>query len=108
MERGYRMRYILSAIVFLMMTAPPLYAASEGVTPYGDYAQWYSAYGMCKKDLGPKEAEQLIESYFTSKGLRALNFQHKGRFIEADIYRNNRRFDTILFDRKTGRMRSTY
>jgi hypothetical protein len=83
-------------------------AASEGGVPYGDYSDWCSAYGICKESLGPKQAEKAIIVYFETKGLRAKNMRHRDRFIEADIYRENKMVDKILFDRKTGRMRSTY
>jgi hypothetical protein len=101
---------VFSAILFLMMTASLLYAAHEGevIIFYGDYAHWCTVYGTRTNDIGPREAEQVIEKYFASKGLRATNFNHKGRFMEAEIYRNDRRLDVILFDRKTGRIRSTY
>jgi len=91
------------------MTASVLYAAQEGASQYGDYVQWWcTVYGTRTNEIGPQEAEQLIEKYFADKGLRATNLRHKGRFIEADIYRNDRRLDVILFDRRTGRIRSTY
>jgi len=101
---------VFLAILFLMMTASLLSAAQEGevIILYGDYAQWCTVYGTRTKDIGPREAEQVIEKYFASKGLRATNLNHKGRYIEAEIYRNDRRLDVILFDRKTGRIRSTY
>lgn len=100
------MRYVLPLIV-LLITAANGYAA-ERAMPYGDYPQGNSAYGMCRENLGPKEAEIAIEKYFASKGLRATNMRHKDRFVEADIYRDNRLYDKILFDRKTGRIRSIY
>ena len=100
---------VFLAILFLIMTASLLYAAQEGAVQYGDYVQWWcTVYGTRTNDIGPREAEQVIEKYFASKGLRATNIRHKGRFIEADIYRDDRRLDVILFDRRTGRIRSTY
>lgn len=100
---------IFLTILFLIMTASLLYAAQEGVAQYGDYTQWWcTVYGTRTKDIEPAEAEQFIEKYFASKGLTAVHINHKGRFVEAEIYKNGRRLDVILFDRKTGRMRSTY
>ncbi len=101
------MKYALAALIFLMI-AMLWHATSEAVTPYGDYCQWCSAYGICKDDLGPQEAVTIIEKYFANKGLTAVIIRHKGRFIEVDIYNRNMPFDRILFDRKTGRFRSTY
>ena len=101
---------IVLTILFLVLTASLLYAAQERevIILYGDYAHWCTVYGTRTEDIGPKEAEQIIKSYFASKGLTAAHLTHKGRFIEAEIYKNGRRLDVILFDRKTGRIRSTY
>lgn len=100
------MRYILSAV--FLMAALLMHTTSEGVTTYDDYPQWSNAYGIYNEDISPQEAENIIERYFASKGLTVTNMRHKGRFIEAEIYKNNKPFDKILFDRKTGRIRSTY
>lgn len=99
------MRYLIAAMIVLF-TAAVTHAGDN--VPYGDYSGMHSAYGISKANLKPKEAEAAIERYFAGKGLRALNMRHKGRFIEADIYRGSAPFDKILFDRKTGRIRSTY
>ncbi len=99
------MRYLMAAMM-VFFTAAVMYAGDN--VPYGDYSGVHSAYGISKANLEPKEAEAAIERYFASKGLRAVNMRHKGRFIEADIYRDGAHFDKILFDRKTGRIRSTY
>ncbi|HXX53068.1 MAG TPA: hypothetical protein VEI28_00715 [Thermodesulfovibrionales bacterium] len=91
------------------MTASFTYSAQGGAAQYSDYVEWWcTVYGTRTNDIEPQEAEQFIEKYFASKGLKAANIRHKGRFIEADIYRNDKRLDVILFDRRTGRIRSTY
>ncbi len=101
------MRYAAPLILFLLISVP-VFAGNESGMPYGDYPNWHSAYGICKRDLTPKEAEIAIERFFANRGLRAENMRHKDRFTVADIYRGDRLFDTILFDRKTGRIRSIY
>jgi hypothetical protein len=101
------MRHVMPVILFLF-TAVPVFAGTVGGTPYGDYPHWHSAYGICRDNFGPREAEIALERYFASKGLRAENMRHKDRFIVADIYRGDRLFDKVLFDRKTGRIRSIY
>ncbi|MCL5023076.1 MAG: hypothetical protein M1497_06890 [Nitrospirae bacterium] len=101
----YPVRYLLLAMA-CVLAAVAAYAESGEVTPYGDYPHWHSAYGMCKESLDRREAEAAIERYFASRGLRAVHMQHKDRFVTADIYKGNRLFDRILFDRKTGRIRS--
>jgi hypothetical protein len=42
------------------------------------------------------------------RGYQVGHVRHKGRFIEAEIYDRNRLVDKVLFDRKTGRIRSVY
>lgn len=77
-------------------------------TPYGDYQEWCGAYGVCKHDMSQKDAEIAITRYFSSRGMSVRNVQHRGRFVEAEVYRNSRMMDRIIFDRKTGRIRSVY
>ncbi len=100
-------RNILLVIVFFSVSAAAI-AAHGDVKPYGDYSEWCCVYGVCKEDLGVREAEHVIEQFFASRGLTVVNMRYKGRFIEVEIYKNNRLFDKILFDRKTGRFRSMY
>jgi hypothetical protein len=107
MRRKGMRPYLFLGIVFLL-AAGAVEAASDPPMPYGDYSQWCSAYGTCKESLGRSEAERAIEGYFAVRRLQAANIQHRGRFVEAEIYNNGRLVDKILFDRKTGRMRSIY
>ncbi len=99
-------RYVVPLMV-LLFSALNGYAAEHGM-PYGDYPLWNSAYGICSENMNPRDAEVAIEKYFAIKGLRAANMRHKGRFIEADVYRDSQLYDKIIFDRKTGRIRSIY
>ena len=101
------MRYVISFTLFFLV-AVSLRSAAETVMPYGDYPLWHSAYGICKQNLSPEEAEIAIGRYFASRGLRAENMRHGNRFTVADVYRDKLLFDKILFDRKTGRIRSIY
>lgn len=104
------MRYAMPLIVllFVAVMAVAVSAGTGGNLPYGDYPQFQNAYGMCKENLGPREAEMALEKYFAGRGLRASNMRHKDRFLEAEIYKGDRLFDKVLFDRKTGRIRSIY
>ncbi len=101
------MRYVLLTVLFLAISAS-VYAASGEVRPYGDYSEWCCVYGVCKEDIGVREAEHVIEKFFADRGLTVVNMRYKGRFIIVEIYKNHRLFDKILFDRKTGRIRSIY
>jgi hypothetical protein len=49
-----------------------------------------------------------LNRYYSERGYRVGTIYHKGRFIEAEIFKHNRRVDVVLFDRKTGRLRSIY
>lgn len=97
----------LSILISMAIFSISLFA-QETRTPYGDYQEWCGAYGVCKDDMSPKDAEIAITRYFSSKGMRVGRIQHRGRFVEAEVYRNGRMMDRIILDRKTGRMRSVY
>jgi len=81
-------------------------AVSNRVTPYGDYCRECATYGTCKSILPLKEAIAAIAQYYRDKGCTVGMVRHKGRFIEAEIYQDNRLVDKVLFDRKTSRIRS--
>jgi hypothetical protein len=102
------MRYAMLLIVFVLLVAVDALAETRGAMPYGDYPQFQNAYGISKESLGSREAEMALEKYFAGQGLKASNLRHRDRFIEAEIYKGDRLFDKVLFDRKTGRIRSIY
>lgn len=101
------MRYLFTSLVFAL-AVPALCFAAEKTCTYGDYSHWCSAYGICKEDIGQKDAEKAIKRYFSSRGLNASNMRHRGRFVEVEIYKDEKLYDKVLFDRKTGRLRSIY
>jgi len=103
-----KMLYAIIVAVLVIGVAGLVFGGDGSVTPYGDYCQYCSAYGICKGDIEPQEAERAIEGYFSSKGLKAAHIRYRERFIEAEIYKDNRVVDKIIFDRKTGRIRSIY
>jgi hypothetical protein len=78
------------------------------ITPYGDYCKECTSYGVCRDVMPVKESVNAISKYYRDKGYEVGNVYHKGRFIEADIYKNGKQVDKVLFDRKTGRLRSIY
>jgi len=100
---------VFSAILFLMMTASLLYAA-QGERLSFCMVICAMVYGVryTHKRHRAEEAEQVLEKVFCEQGVKGHKPYPQGRFIEAEIYRNDRRLDVILFDRKTGRIRSTY
>jgi hypothetical protein len=82
------------------------HAGEDTVTPYGDYCKECTTYGTCKDPIPPKAAITAIGNYYRERGYTVGRVRHKGRFIEAEIYQDNRLVDKVLFDRKTGRIRS--
>ena len=96
-------------VIFLLFTGYTAADAEEdNVTPYGDYCKECTIYGTCREVIPPNEAVNALDRYYRDKGYRVGTIYHKGRFIEAEIYKNNRQVDKVLLDRKTGRLRSIY
>ena len=95
--------------LMLVLSTVSFSPAGEGpVTPYGDYCRDCTIYGVCKEPIPPGEAIHSLRKYYEARGYRVGIVSHKGRFIEAEIFRDNRQVDKVLFDRKTGRVRSMY
>ncbi len=84
------------------------YAGENNVTPYGDYCRDCTIYGTCKEIIPRRVAVIALDRYYGERGYRVGTIYHKGRFIEAEVFKDNRRVDVVLFDRKTGRLRSIY
>jgi hypothetical protein len=99
---------ITVVILVFMVSAGASQAFPEYITPYGDYCREYNRYGSCGEAISPQKAMQAIDRYYREKGYRIRTFTPRGRFIEADIYKNDRQVDKVIFDRKTGRLRSVY
>ena len=93
------------AALFLLISVSAN-AGEDMVTPYGDDCSKCTTYGTCKAPLHPIEAIAAIEQYYRDKGYKVGYVRHKGRFIEAEIYDKDKLVDKVLFDRKTGRIRS--
>ncbi|MDP2166739.1 MAG: hypothetical protein Q8J64_00215 [Thermodesulfovibrionales bacterium] len=83
-------------------------AIEKGVTPYGDYCPSCSDYGVCRKQLKHEEAVAALRAYFNGKGLTVRDISVRHRFLKANVYRGNRLVDRVIFDKKTGRIRSIY
>ncbi len=97
---------ILLFLSFLPAVSPG--AEENNVTPYGDYCKDCTIYGTCKEVIPTGVAVAALDRYYRDRGYRVGTVQYKGRFIEAVIYKRNRQVDVVLFDRKTGRLRSIY
>jgi hypothetical protein len=86
--------------------APPV--PHPGVTPYGDFCDKCSKYGMGRSAVTQDRAIDALEFYFESKGLIVNNVRGNGRFLQVDIMNRTTIVDKVLFDRRTGRIRSIY
>jgi hypothetical protein len=116
-EREMLRFFLSAACVVLLFSAASAEAGgmmSRGmgritpITPYGDYCNECTAYGAGREVLPPDEAVKALERYYGDKGCQLGAVSYKGRFVEVDIYKNGRNVDKVLFDRKTGRIRSIY
>lgn len=76
-------------------------------TPYGDYCKACS-YGVCQEMLSHESALEAIKGYYREKNAEIGRLHERGRFIEVEIMKGGRQVERIIFDRKTGRMRSIY
>ena len=102
------LKKITAFLCFLLAVPAVACAFPEYVTPYGDYCRDYNNYGSCKEGIPAHEAMKAIERYYREKGYRISAFTYRGRFIEADIFKQEKQVDKVIFDRKTGRLRSIY
>ncbi len=80
----------------------------QAVTPYGDFCTQCGKYGTCASLQTDYDAETALKDYYSKKGL-GVKIEKKGeRFIRARINNKSEVVDIIIFDRKTGRIRSIY
>lgn len=104
------MKNIVISFVLLLAAAGVATAAGSEttVTPYGDYCRNCAAYGYCKNMISLGESMTALDHYYRVKGYTLGAVRQKGRFIEVDVFKDDRPVDRVLFDRKTGRIRSIY
>jgi hypothetical protein len=88
--------------------APP-FKRTKMITPYGDFCPRCTFYGVGRRPVQYHEAMEALKDYFDHKGLHVGNVDMRGRFVRADIFMvNGTMVDKIIFDRRTGRIRSIY
>ncbi len=107
------MRYIPAFIIILMLLVMPFSEAyawrhKKPVTPDGDNCPRCSNYGICESPMGHEEAKGAMLDYYHEKGLSVEIMKKRGRFIKAKIMDKKDVVDIIIFDRRTGRVRSIY
>lgn len=94
------------AIRYIRPPAKP--ERKRSVTPYGDFCTHCSKYGIGRQPVSLKDSLAAMDNYFKAKGLTVKNVKGRGRFLKAEIYRDEMVVDRVLFDRRTGRLRSIY
>ncbi len=111
--KNKKMRYMMTIIViliFLMISFSGAYAMHEKgpVTPYGDFCPMCSHYGTGDTSMSHDDAKKAMLDYYHGKGLTVEIQNKRGRFIRAKIKDRDKVVDEIIFDRRTGRVRSIY
>ncbi|UCH82311.1 MAG: hypothetical protein JSW20_06665 [Nitrospiraceae bacterium] len=84
------------------------FRGGKPITPYGDSCTRCSTYGTCKYTLSHEDARRAIMDYYDKKGYIVELIHKRGRFIKAKVKDKNKVVDIIIFDRRTGRLRSIY
>ncbi len=107
-----RHRIFVTIIVILINIAllSDVYAIQQAkdVTPYGDFCPRFTNYGKHREMLSRENSRKALRDYYGAKGLGVYVEAFNGRFIRALIVDKNTVVDKIIFDRKTGRIRSIY
>ncbi len=107
MEKGLIFAITVSILLTLSLpTSGPAGQHNKGITPYGDFCERVSHYGMHKRMLSNEEVKEALTHYFGEKGLKFELVENSGRFVKAIIKDSNKVVDTIILDRHTGRIRS--
>lgn len=107
------MRYISILViipVILALSTSMVFALPDDakpVTPYGD-CTGCGKYGICKTPMSQEDAKKAMIEYYEKKGLRVNIEKASGRFIKAKVMDNDKVVDIIIFDCRTGRIRSIY
>jgi hypothetical protein len=98
---------IMIPTLALLLTITFVSAGMRG-TPYGDFCPKCGKYGVCEELMTMEESRDAVNGYFRDQGINVRHVRGRGRFIQMELMKNNDTYDVILFDRKTGRMRSIY
>jgi hypothetical protein len=99
---------VSSLIAVLLLPFASAAAGDRPVTPYGGYCRECTNYGTCRAQVSPQEAVHSLKKYYEERGYRIGTINHRGRFVEAEVMLDRKQVDKVIFDRKTGRVRSIY
>ena len=99
---------LILAATLIISAVSPGHAGEGPVTPYGDHSSECTIYGTVREPISHPQAMHALKKYYEVRGFEVGFLRHKGRFIEAGIYREGKQVDKVIFDRRTGRVRSIY
>ncbi len=107
------MRYLIVLILILILLPASLsdvfaWHWKRPVTPYGDFCPYCSSYGTCSSPMSHEDAKKAIRDYYHKKGFNVELEKKRGMFIRAKVKYEDEVVDVIIFDRRTGRVRSIY
>jgi hypothetical protein len=89
--------------------SPAAHAADVqgGSSPYGGSRS--GAYGEKKAVATAEDARKILREYFLKKDVKIGEIKEKDLYFEAEIRdKNNKPIDTVIVDKRTGRIRSIY
>jgi len=98
----------LVGLIFLNGYEAFAFSDHNKVTPFGDYCSRMSHYGKNKSIIDLKHAEEALKHYYGEKGLDIDVVSREGRFIKVHVIDKHAVVDIVIFDRRTGRVRSVY
>lgn len=85
---------------------PGLYR-SQPSSPYG--SGWRGGYGERRAIQSSRDAQRMLNDYYTRRSMRIGPMRENQFYYEADILdRNNRFIDKVIIDKRSGRIRSIY
>lgn len=108
MGNKYVIMFFLVSVLILIQNTDSFAGHKGPVTPYGDFCPRCSEYGNCKSKMSHDDAKEALINYYHKKGLGVELEKKRGRFIRVKIKNRNEVVDIIIFDRRTGRIRSIY
>lgn len=98
-------------LVLVLFAASYVHAESDGrrgIVSYGEHCGICGQYGYCSREVSREEAVGALRRYYEKRGLAVLVIRERERFLEAVIHGNGMVVDRVLFDVRTGRIRSIY
>lgn len=91
--------------------AMPAALAQDKPSPYGGYKKGTTdtTYGERRPVSSVAEARKVLREYFAKKNVKIGEIKEKDLYFEAEILdKSGQVIDTVIVDKRTGRIRSIY